>query len=172
MKQLESDPEYQERVRMRDAELTPLWDARKKDEEKLVEEINACGYSIKSVYDLVNNASHAVLERRHIGDYSKAYPVLLNHLEIPHDRIVREGIIRSLTVKDGGKEMEEALLRHFETEQHAETKWCLANALKVAMPYYRRRKRPEIAHFYKTKTESGRREILTPTSHATGHTEL
>ena len=153
MKQLENAPEYQDRIRQKGAELKQIWDARKKDEEKLVEEINECGYSIESVYDLVNNAPHAFLERKHIGDYSQAYPILLRHLDISHERIIREGIIRSLTVKDGGKQVEEALLRHFETEQDAETKWCLANALKVAMPYHRRRKRPEIAHFYKTKTE-------------------
>lgn len=97
MKQLESDPTYQERVRKRDADLKPLWDARKKDEEDLVKEINACGYSIESVYDLVNNTPHAFLERKHIGDYSRAYPVLLKHLDVPHERIIREGIIRSLT---------------------------------------------------------------------------
>ena len=155
MKQLENDPAYQERIRKRNAELQPIWDARKKDEEELVKEVNECGYSVESVYDLVNNAPHAFLERKHIGDYSKAYPVLLRHLDVPHERIIREGIIRSLTVKDGGKEVEEALLRHFESEKHPDTKWVIANALKVAMPYHRRRKRPEIAHFYKTKTEQG-----------------
>jgi len=153
MKRLENDPKYQDRIRKRDAELKAIWDARKEDQEELVKEVNESGYSIECVYDLVNNAPHAFLERKHIGDYSKAYPVLLRHLDMPHERIIREGIIRSLTVKDGGIEVEEALLRHFEEEKHPETKWCLANALKVAMPYHRRRKRPEIAHFYKTKAE-------------------
>ena len=155
MKKLENNPEYQERIRQKKAKLQPIWDARKKDQEELVREVNECGYSIESVYDLVNNAPHAFLERKHIGDYSKAYPVLLKHLDIPHEWIIREGIIRALTVKDGGREVEEALLRHFENEKHIETKWCLANALKVAMPYHRRRKHPEIAYFYKTKTEQG-----------------
>ncbi|MEM0967597.1 MAG: hypothetical protein AAGJ81_15725 [Verrucomicrobiota bacterium] len=153
MKQLENDPEYQELIRKRNAKLKPIWDARKEDEENLVKELNECGFSIESVYDLVNNTPHAFLERRHIGSYTKAYPVLLKHLDIPHERIIRQGIIRSLTIKDGGKEVEETLLRHFENEEHPETKWCLANALKTAMPYHKRRKRPEIAHFYKTKTE-------------------
>ena len=153
MKQLENDPVYQERIRKRGAELKPIWDARKKDEEELVREVNGCGYKLESVYDLVSNSPHAFLGRKHIGDYSKAYPVLLKHLDIPHERMIREGIIRSLTVKDGGKEVEEALLRHFENEKHPETKWCLANALKVSMPYHRRRQRPEIGHFHKTKTE-------------------
>ena len=153
MKRLESDPEYQERIRKKNAELKPIWDARKKDEEELVKEIRECGYSIESVYDLVNNAPHPVLENKFIGPYERAYPILLKHLDLPHERIIREGIIRSLTVKDGGLEVEEALLRHFQEEQHPETKWCLANALKVAMPYHRRRQRPEIEHFHKRKTE-------------------
>jgi hypothetical protein len=153
MKQLENDPAYQQRIRMRDAELRPVWDARGKDEEELVKEVNQCGYSIESVFDLVNNAPHELLERKHVGGYSKAYPVLLKHLDLPHERIIREGIVRSLTVADGGMEVEAALFRHFEKETDPETKWCLANALKVAMPYHRRRKRPEIEEFYRTKSD-------------------
>jgi hypothetical protein len=153
--QLTNDPDYQRRRREKEAHLKPIWDARKKDEEKLVEDVNECEYSIESVYDFVNNAPHALLDQKHIGDYSKAYPVLLRHLDIPHEKIIREGIIRSLTVRDGGSEVEGALLRHFGNEKDPDTKWYLANALMVVMPYHRRKKHPEIAHFYKTKTEQG-----------------
>jgi hypothetical protein len=103
----------------------------------------------------VNNTSHEFLERKFTGDYPNALPTLIKHLDVPHERIIREGVIRALTVKNGGKEVEEALLRHFYSEDHSETKWCLANALKTAMPYPRRKKLPEIAHFYKNKTEQG-----------------
>ena len=149
--QLEGDPEYQERIQRRNAELKPIWEKRKKDEMELVEEVRRCGYNIDSVYDLVNNSPHPVLDRTFIGPYERAYPILTKHLDIEHERIIREGIIRALTVKDGGKEVEEALLRHFFEEQNNDTKWILANALRTAMPYHRRKKYPEIRRFFKDK---------------------
>lgn len=132
-------------------ELQKIWRLREEDESQLVEEIRQCGYAVNSVYDLVNNSPHPVLERAFTGPYEKAYPVLIKHLDLDHERIIREGIIRALTVKDGGKEVEEALLKQFNSEENSDTKWVLANALKTAMPYHRRKKYPEIGRFYKEK---------------------
>jgi len=155
MKQLENDPAYQERIRKREAELQLIWDARTMDEAELVREIRGCGYEIESIYDLVNNFPHPLLERKFIGAYSKAYPVLLKHLNQPHEKIIRQGIIRALTEKDVGREIEESLFENFKEEKDADTKWVLANALKTVIPYNRRRNHPEIANYYKTKSEQG-----------------
>lgn len=138
---LVNDPEFRAR---RQKQLEEIWAIRKKDQEQLVLQIRDCGYDIESVYDLVNNAPHPVLKRKFIGPYERAYPILVMHLDLPHERIIREGIIRALTVKDGGTIVEEALLRHFGSETDVSTKWVLANALSVAMPYHRRKKHPEI----------------------------
>jgi hypothetical protein len=114
------------------------------DQLSLVNELRGCGYAVESVWDLVNNAPHEVVERRFVGSYQRAYPVLVRHLQIRHVARVREGIIRALTVRDGGTAVERALLNEFEVEADPELLWVLANALRVAMPYARRRKRPEI----------------------------
>ncbi len=114
------------------------------DERDLVSRIRGDGYDIDSVWDLVNNVPHEILERRFIGPYPRAYSTLVAHLGLPHHPRVREGIIRSLIVKDGGPPVEEALWQQFQIESDVEVKWVLANALRSAMPYHRRRKHPEI----------------------------
>ena len=143
--ELESDPtwvaarEQRERDhRLREAELA-------RAEADLVAELRAVGLDIDSVWDLVNNAPHPILVRRFIGPYPEGYPVLLRHLPRPCPRPIREGIIRALTVRDGGRPVEAALLGEFERELDPHLRWVLANALRTAMPYSRRRRRPEIA---------------------------
>jgi hypothetical protein len=121
------------------------------DEALLVREVRECGYAIDSVWDLVNNTPHPFLPRPFTGPYSSAYPVLIRHLSLKHHPRVRDGIIRALTVRDGGPKVEAALLEAFITEPAGPSKWVLANALRVAMPYSRRRRHPEI----KTTLQSG-----------------
>jgi hypothetical protein len=75
--------------------------------------------------------------------------VLILHLQRPHHPRVREGIIRALTVRDGGVDLERALLGAFKGETDRSLRWVLANALTVAMPYHRRRKHREIAAVYR-----------------------
>ncbi len=144
LKDLESDPEW---VAKRDAREREQ--ARRKEEiaehqRKLVSEIRGIGYEIDSVWDLVNNTPHPVLERGFTGPYERAYPVLIRHLKLPYIQEVREGIIRALTVKDGGPELEAALIDEFYKEQDPAMKWVFGNALRTAMPYHRRRKHPLI----------------------------
>ncbi|MEO0414715.1 MAG: hypothetical protein AAF226_07165 [Verrucomicrobiota bacterium] len=151
MESLKDDPDYQQRRKKKLETLQPIWDERKKDEAELVAEIREVGYEIESVYDLVNNAPHPVLKRGFTGPYPKAYPVLLKHLNLPHEITIREGIIRALTEKDVGREIEDALLENFMKEENQDTKWVLANALSRVMPYQRRKKHPEIKDTLKPK---------------------
>jgi len=146
--QLKNDPDYKERAKKRDAELKPIWDKRKKDEEELVSEIRKIGYKIDSIYDLVNNKPHEFLERKFIGKYNKAYPILIQHLNKPHEQMIREGIIRALTEKDGGEEVEKALFEQFEKETNNEIKWIIANALSVVVPKNRHIEYTEVFKFY------------------------
>ena len=62
---------------------------------------------------------------------------------------MREGIIRALTVRDGGPEVSAALFREFVSETDPLLKWVLSNALRIAMPLRERRKHPEIAACFK-----------------------
>jgi hypothetical protein len=143
--QLQNDPEYQALRKSQDAELAKKSAICAADERGLVGELRGLGYDIDSVYDLVNNSPHPILARRFLGPYPAAYPVLIQHLKTQHEPAIREGIIRALTVRDGGRPVEEALLEEFDREKNAHLRWVLANALKTAMPYSRRRKRPDIA---------------------------
>ena len=141
---LHADPEW---VAARETEKKVREEHKKRalaDQADLVHAIRGLGYDIESVWDLVTNAPHPVLERRFIGPYDRAYPVLIEHLQLPHMKGVREGIIRALTVADGGDLLEEALLLELRREEDDQLRWVIANALRVAMPYHRRRKHPEI----------------------------
>jgi hypothetical protein len=144
MAQLEADPEWVAKRDAREKEQARRKAEIAKHERKLVGEIRELGYAIDSVWDLVNNTPHPVLERNFIGPYERAYPVLVRHLKLPYIREVREGIVRALTVKDGGAELEAVLLDEFYKENDPTLKWALGNALRTAMPYHRRRKHPEI----------------------------
>ena len=143
--ELEADPAWRAQRDARAAELAAREAVLAAEELQLVADIRATGYDVDSVYDLVNNDPHPFLTRRFTGPYPAAYSVLLLHLELPYSRPIREGIIRALTVKDGGPEVQGALLRAFQTEPDPQLRWVLANALRTAMPYHRRNKHPQIA---------------------------
>ena len=76
--------------------------------------------------------------------------MLVRHLRLPHHPIVKEGIIRALTVRDGGEAVWQPLYQEFTRETNKNLRWVLANALKVAMPYRKRVKIPEIADALKS----------------------
>ena len=145
MEQLSRDPEYQARLKAQEERLARLAAACAADERMLVKAIHAVGYKITSVWDLVSNAPHPFLPRPFIGPYQRAYPILVRHLGLAHHLRIREGIIRALTIKDGGALVEDALLEQFRGEKDRGLRWVLANALKTAMPYRRRGRLPEIA---------------------------
>lgn len=77
--------------------------------------------------------------------------MLVRHLQLPHHPRVREGIIRALTVRDGGELVWQALYSEFTTETDKEMRGVLANALRVAMPYGKRARIPGIAHVYESR---------------------
>lgn len=154
MAELSKDPEYLARR----AELEAVRAAARAtyaDQEALISrEVAAVGYTITSVWDFVNNLPHPVIDFPFSGPYDRAYAILVRHLSVKHHPRVREGIIRALTVKDGGAMVWEALLAELHRETDPDMQWVLANALKVAMPYKLRRKHPEIAAAYKAPLRS------------------
>jgi len=149
--QLSRDPEYQARIAERDERHRKFHEEYAAEGAQLAAEIKKLGYEIKSVWDFVDSRPSPFELPMFEGPYERAYPMLVRHLALPHHRVVREGIIRALTVKDGGTLVSEALYRQFELEKNANLRWLLANALKVAMPLKERKRHPEIIAVYRGK---------------------
>jgi hypothetical protein len=116
----------------------PSLDARVADQRGILAEFLAAGVRVKDIGELVNTSA----------PYRELYPILVRHLDLPHERSIRECIIRSLTMKDARDIAEAELLRHFQSESDPHLRWVLANALKTVMPYHKRKKFPEIAHAF------------------------
>jgi hypothetical protein len=142
---LSTDREYGARVTERDRKIAARVAEYASEDAIVAREAAELGYAISSVWDFVNNAPHPFLARKFVGPYERAYPMLIRHLSLPHHPRVREGIIRALSVRDGGKNLANHLLKAFVSEPDSNLKWVLANALRIAMPYNQRRRYPEIA---------------------------
>jgi hypothetical protein len=151
MSRLANDPDYISRMAVKEQQRAESRAAYASEESKLVEEVRSLGYNISSVWDFVNNKPHPVLARRFVGPYTRAYPVLVKHLSLPHHPKIREGIVRALTEKTAAPFASEALLKEFYSEKDIEVRWAIANALKTIMPLKERKNHPKIAEVYKNK---------------------
>lgn len=140
----ESDPAYQARLREMEAEREQLRQRCIEDEQGLVVELRALGLRIDSVYDLVNNRPHPVLQNKFVGPYREAYPVLLKHLGIAHEPNIREGIIRALIVRDLPREAHAVLLQQLRNEPNRIHRSCLALALRKALGRKEAARVPEV----------------------------
>jgi hypothetical protein len=88
--QLNADPEWVAKRDARDRELAERSAALRLEERPLLDDLAAAGFSVESVWDLVNSP----------GTYKAALPVLLSHLTRAYSPRMREGIARALAVKD------------------------------------------------------------------------
>jgi hypothetical protein len=87
---LEADPEYQARRRAFETRLAAERAVLAAAEAPLVRDLNAAGFQVDSVWDLVNTAE----------PYTAALPILLDHLQRDYPDKVREGIARSMAVRE------------------------------------------------------------------------
>lgn len=133
MAKLNSDPDYLARKAIRESETDALSEACRNDESELVAKLNELGLRVDSVWDLVNNAPHAILERKFYGSYEIAYPLLVKHLTLSHHPRIREGIIRSLTEKSAKGIASKQLLHELENESQQSHRWAIANALRTML---------------------------------------
>ncbi|HVU27153.1 MAG TPA: hypothetical protein VHG71_05385 [Verrucomicrobiae bacterium] len=138
-RELKANSEYQARLWEREKQIAANQAIYAPEDAALTAELREHGVAVSSVYDLVNTSA----------PYPELYSVLVRHLDIPHHRVIREGIIRALTIKDAGVAVESALLKHFQSERDSYLQWVLANALKTVMPYHKRKKYPDIARTFK-----------------------
>lgn len=138
MDQLAGDSTYQAMVIDQQARVAGLAEECAADEAELCSALAALGYPVASVYDFINQGTGFS------QNYASAYPLLVRHLHVRHHPNIREGIIRALTVQDGGPLVWEALLREFGHENGKILKWVLANALSVALPEAERSRHPQV----------------------------
>ena len=87
---LAQDPAFQARATKRDDELSGNLAAQRRAEAPLVSALSEVGIQVESAWDLVNSSS----------PYPAAVPVLLEHLQRAYPDRVREGIARSLAVRE------------------------------------------------------------------------
>jgi HEAT repeat protein len=127
MAELDQDPEYVRHKEEKDRHFRALDEELARAEHPLVVDLNAAGFPVQSVWDLVNT-------RR---EYKQAIPVLFAHLAHPYPWRIREGIARALTVKYAGETAYRALLREFRNlstsadEGQQGYKWALGNAISI-----------------------------------------
>lgn len=96
------------------------------DEDKILKELQQVGIRINSIYDLVNT----------VESYSQGLPILIEFLRkgISDDRI-KEGIIRSLAVKEAKGLAGTALLQEYNKipKDKMMLRWAIGNALQVVI---------------------------------------
>lgn len=119
---LNADPEYQAMWRTRDARLQQELQERARIEQPLVDDLNAAGFFVKSVWDLVNTSS----------PYPRALPILLDHLQRDYPEEVLNGIARAMAVRES-KFAWQTLLRLFRAQFGQSSPWGFKDGLAAAL---------------------------------------
>jgi len=89
------------------------------DEDSLREELRAVGVEVRTVYDLVDDTVTPLA----------AVPVLVRHLQLPHEVITLEGIVRALSYSHLRSQALEPLKVWFAGRRARVQRWIAANAL-------------------------------------------
>jgi len=119
--ELEADPEFRNARAKRDEEQLIRQREYQEEERRLVEALQARGYRLDSIWDLVNRAK----------PYTSALPTLLEHLQLPYSPRVREGIARALAVPDASDAVPRLLDLY-----RAEPDNAAKNGLAVALAFH------------------------------------
>jgi hypothetical protein len=137
MRQLEADPEW---VAKRDTRETRNADRASRiqvDEKPILDDLAAIGITVSSVYDFVGKQAAPVA----------SFPVLLRHLNIGHQQVVREGIIRALGLPSARGVAFEPLCIEYSKETDSNLRWVIANALSGMASFNELAHLPGIAEF-------------------------
>lgn len=118
MAKLEADPDFVARRIAREEEHRREEAELRRAEGPLLVELRSAGFTIGSVWELVNTTAA----------YPEALPVLLDHLSRSYPPAVREGIARALAVPEA-KFAWPALVRLYRSESNERTKDGLAVAI-------------------------------------------
>lgn len=122
--QLAADPEYQAKKAAFDAEHKAASEAYSRAEAPVVEALNRGGFKVTSIWDLVNTTE----------PYTRALPILLDHLQRSYPDKVREAIARAMAVSEA-KFAWHTLLKLFRQDFDQKgngVKWAVGAALAAA----------------------------------------
>lgn len=123
LEQLANDPEYQARMREKEAQRAAIAAESAKDSAGLIKELQEAGVHVvlepapwepngyagppRSIDDLVNAKKSAV------SRYAEAIPILVKHLQMEHLPNIKEGIVWALAVAEGRGIAFEPLVQEF-----------------------------------------------------------
>lgn len=110
-----------ERNRQQEAQRQARATEWRRAEMPLVQDLNAAGFAVASVWELVNSSQR----------YPHALPILVEHLQRSYPSRVREGIARALAVPES-KFAWDVLTRLYREEGESDAKLGLAAAISVA----------------------------------------
>jgi hypothetical protein len=119
LRQLASDPEHV--VRQRERERRSAQSLRKctADEAELVAQLRSAGFLVASVQEYVASGGAPV----------GAVPILVSHLDQPHDPRIWETIVRALSVRHAHDAALPRLSQLYSAEKDPDRRWILANAI-------------------------------------------
>lgn len=122
---LQKDVYYQAWLKEKEKVGRALDKAYAKDAKPLLDDLNSVGVKIDSVWDLVNTKS----------SYKAAIPILIAHLPKPYDIVNKEGIVRSLGVKEAkGKACRVIIDEYNRTpKDQKDYRWTFGNAMSVIL---------------------------------------
>lgn len=128
MNRLQSDPDWvrenAEREARHKATVERLREEVKPEQTPLLADLAVAGINVNSVWDLVNSKR----------PYPAAIPVLAAHLKRVRHSVLREGIVRALTVPEARGAAARIILselRRPSGESPHSVRWVLANAITV-----------------------------------------
>lgn len=90
-------------------------------QREMLSEFAGGGWNCTSVYDLVNTAK----------PYPALLPILIKHFDLIDEPFVRQGIMRALTVKYGGRVVYDFAFSRFENEKVGDTRIVIGGVLAV-----------------------------------------
>ena len=118
---LSACPEWIAEKREREAAINAKEVRYLKEETPLRDDLHQLGFSVKWVWDFVNAKENY---------YSAAIPTLIDHLQRPYNDEIREGIARSLAIKEARGRAGPAIIAVLrESGLSDQLRWALANTL-------------------------------------------
>lgn len=118
---LESCPEWVAQRKAREAAMQVKKQRNLEEETPLREDLHRLGFRVMSVWEFVNAKQNF---------YVDAIPTLIEHLQRPYNEVVREGIARSLAMKEARGTAGAAIVKVLaEGGLGHQLRWALANTL-------------------------------------------
>jgi len=121
LNELEKNSEYQDMLKAKEDARIALEKELNSEEKELVQELNAIGLDVSSVWDLVNTKE----------SYPDAIPILIKHLSKEYQDKNKEGIVRALAVKEAIGKASPVLLEEYNKvpKDKMILRWAIGNTV-------------------------------------------